>query len=706
MSVENRLIKRIYIALFVFVLVIVFVVIPLGNNIKGDGRLDNIVPFSAGWIDEAGNSVYIDDVMCKEHNGKVTLVKELPDSLMNTDCLCFESQNVNIKVLVGGKAVYSFSSRENLTGKGYGIAYHEAGICTDEAGKRITIEYESVPTASGRILNVSICSPSNYIYSGVRRQLIPCSLCILTAIFGMFLIIIHIVASKKDVLPFDALALGTSAILLGIWLFLDTNIMQLLTGAVYVWRALSRILPFTLGYPLVVFFNSMTKLKRSVYVHIGFWLSFIFTQGIIIVRYIYGIDMIWSFSRALGLFVATFTVIVVIIAVDNSIYSRRIGVSSDYRYFVTGIIAFFISAAMDIARYIIAKHKYDTNGFFTMIGMMIFVLMMLLTFLRWWMKDHEAIERDRFINRALQYAVSTNSPDTNIRNILDFLGKELSADRVFVFEDQKNGKYRGTYEWYKEGLESQSLEMVYLPYEGFIDKLDKHFDMNENRLIVRSPEECRTSLPAFYNLLFSYHANNLIISPLEVGGNIFGILGVVEIPSETLDSVAEITDLISYFVSQLVLQREEQNRVFLYNYKDALSGTGNMIAYRKCTEEELDLSSTFGYVRCDIPDLDEINVSQSYEVGDQIVVVAAKCLMEVFGEQNVFRLTGTQFVAFGFESEEVYFNNDVDRAKRMIRENSIEAYVASVYCIYGTKDLGIIYKRVDDLLKDHVWDGE
>ncbi len=708
MNVESRLLKRIYIVLFACILGIIFVVIPIGNTFKGDGRIEGVREFSEGWVDEAGNSVFIDEISCAERGGKIKLTQKLPEILTNTDCLCFESQNANLKVLVGGKAVYSFSSRENITGKGYGIAFHEAGICAEDAGKLVTLEYERVGEtgSSGRILNMCICSPSDYILRDVRKEMFPCLLCVLTVFFGLFLMIIHMVASKKDVLPFDALALGTGAILLGIWLFLDTNIMQLVTGGVYVWRALSRIMPFTFGYPLIVFFNSMTKLKRNVYVHVGFWISCVFTLGIILVRYIYGIDMIWSFARALAAYVLILTVVVCVMVFDNNIYCRRTGAKQDYRYFIAGIIAFFISAGMDIIRYMFSKRQSDTSGFFTMIGMLIFVVMMLLMFLKWWMKDHEAIERDRFINRALQYAVSSNSPDTNIKNILEFLGKELKAERLFIFEDQKNGKFRGTYEWYNTDAQSQSMDLIYLPYEGYISKIEEAFEKNNNRILIRNPEECRIALPPFYNLMLTHHVQNIIVSPLEVGGKIFGNLGIVGLPPETLDSVADIMDLISYFLSQLVLQREDQNRAFLYNYKDALSGAGNLIAYRKYTEEELDMSATFGYVRCDIPDLDLINVSQSYEVGDQIVVVTAKCMMEVFGEQNVFRINGTQFAAFGFESEEVYFNNDVDRVKRMIRENSIEAFVASVYCIYGAKDLGIIYKRIDDLINDQIKNGD
>ena len=110
------------------------------------------------------------------------------------------------------------------------------------------------------------------------------------------------------------------------------------------------------------------------------------------------------------------------------------------------------------------------------------------------------------------------------------------------------------------------------------------------------------------------------------------------------------------------------------------------------------MTQPFGLVRCDLVRLDEINVSEGFDVGDQIVVVAARRLIEIFGDAGVFRISGTQFYAFGFEAEESFFESDVARLKKAFKENAIEANVSSVYCLYGTKDINIVLNRADDLI--------
>ncbi len=699
---ENTTVKRIYIVIFSLAMIMVFIGIPARNIMKGTNDKARYTPFSEDWNKLSGERVMIDDIMAGEYEGSITLEKKLPDDIHDTDSLCFESQNCNFIVTIDGEEVYRYMSKPNLTGMGYGIAFHEVGICAMDSGGTVAITLQRVrdDQARGRVMGVCICPAAEYIYRSSMDVVLQCSLCLVTVFFGVVLIIIHIVSAEKGMLPFDALALGSAAIIVGVWLFIDTNVMQLVTGRVYSYREIGKILPFTAGYPLIVFFNSMTKQKRSLFYHVGFWMTALFIFGIIYDRYRYDLDMMVSFSKLLGMYLVVMSVIVLIIAVDNVVYCSKNKIKADYRLFYAGMLAFFICGGLDIVKYILSYRKAAINGTFTMIGMTIFVLIMLISFLRWFMKDHEAIKRDRFINRALQYAISSNSPDENVKAMIAFLGKELEAKRFVIFEDQKNGKYRGTYEWYREGESSVSIEMMTMPYEGLVDKLHEVLDNNNHKLIIDNIDEYKNSIPSLYNVIKSNHIENLVLGPLEVGGNIFGVCGAINVPSKSKESIADIIDIISYFLSQLIIQREEQSRVLFYNYKDVLSGAGNHVSYRKYIEEELDTSQPFGYVRCDVTGLDEINVTQGFEVGDQIVVLISKSLMEVFGDSNVFRLNGTQFVAFGFESDEEYFYNDVERAKRLIKENGIEAAVASVYCIYGTKDINLVAKRVEYLIQE------
>ncbi len=714
--------KKQYLAIFIICLGLVLIGIPLKEGIAGSSAENEAVNFSEGWTMQSGETVNIDEVLSGDFGGKVVVEKRLPDRISANDSLCFESQNSSIKVsiisldsvedgsdasgsgtvsVIEEKEIYSFRSRPNLTGIGYGYAFHEAGLSSSDAGKTIRIEYEGMleKHKRARVLNVKICPASEYLHLCVERVMVSCIFSLITIFLGIVLVIIYFAASDKELLPFDILSLGISTMLIGVWLLIDTNVMQLLTGNVYIWRALGRVLPFMYAYPFIIFLNSLMKNRRGIFELAGFWLSVSFTFGIILCRYLFNFDMIFSFPRFLIGYLVLFTALVSAMIYENASYCAENRIKYDFRFLYTGMAVFMACVFIDLAIFFIRFHEVEAQRIFTYFGMIIFVVDMLVEFFRWWMRDQEAVERDRFINRALQYAVSSNSPEVSIKSIIKFLGTELNAERFLIFEDQKNGKYKGTYEWTKDGLETASIELMYLPFEGLVDKMYSEFIENGNKLVIENAGSHKSSNPELYNLMKTYHIENMVFGPLEVRGNIFGACGLIGASEESLEEIAEIISLISYFLAQLILQREEQDRRYFYTYNDVLSGTRNQMAYRRFIENELDTSSAFGYFRCNLLGLDVINITEGFDVGDQIVIVAAKCMMEVFGEANVFRVDGTQFVAFGFETEELFFDSDVERVKKELDENGIKALTASVYCLNGTTDISIISKRADDLIQ-------
>ena len=701
MTSKQNIINLIYSLLFGLVIMVIIIGVPLSadRNISIHEVADS---YSERWQLEDGKKVTIDDLNIGDYGGTITVKKVLTYGVTDKDELCFKSENTNIKVYIDQKQVYGYESKPNLTGMGYGIAFHEVGISKSDAGKTVRIEYEQVYEGQkkGRIYDMYLCSASYFIQMNIRKKLVSSMLSILNIFLGVTFLVAYLGAFNKAVFPFNILAVGTSALLTGIWLLIDTNILQMTTGFTYVCRDIRLILPFMLAYPSICFFNSQTEKKRPAYNHLGFFISIIPAFGIVFLRYVMEIDMLDSFMKFFAVCVIAGISVLIVMAIENSIYCDRTGKKNRLRYLYIGGIIFVVCGIPDLLQYILLKRNTDDIGLFLRIGSVVYASITLIEFLRWWMKDNEEITRDRFINRTLQYALSSDSPDANIRSILAFLGKELDARRLFIFEDQKNGKFRGTYEWYRDGEESFGIEMMYLSSEEIAGRIYDEFNKNDHRLIVKDPEAFKNSIPGFYNILKANKVDNMIIGPLEVSGNLFGVCGVVGVPSRNLESVAEIINLISYFLSQLILQRENQSRALNYTYRDALSGCGNFASFKKFIECDLDMASAFGCVRCDLCKLDETNVTKGYEVGDQMVVVTAKLLMEIYGESKVFRVGGTQFIAFDDEAEERFFENSTERLKKMIDENAIDAKLSSVYCLYGTKDINIVLGRLDDLMRE------
>ena len=81
-----------------------------------------------------------------------------------------------------------------------------------------------------------------------------------------------------------------------------------------------------------------------------------------------------------------------------------------------------------------------------------------------------------------------------------------------------------------------------------------------------------------------------------------------------------------------------------------------------------------------------------------MVSETSRYLIDIFGMDNVFRISGSKIAAFGFETEEAFFQNDIERFKKMMKGSNIQISCGAVYCIYGTKDVNMVINKANDFL--------
>lgn len=60
---------------------------------------------------------------------------------------------------------------------------------------------------------------------------------------------------------------------------------------------------------------------------------------------------------------------------------------------------------------------------------------------------------------------------------------------------------------------------------------------------------------------------------------------------------------------------------------------------------------------------------------------------------------GAEFSAFGFETDEVFFNSDVERARKMAKDRGLELSVGHVYCAFGTMAVNRVLARAAEIMK-------
>ena len=661
---------------------------------------DHIRDLSDNWQTLSGHKIDTDYYSLKDCDGEAEIIKPIPKEVTDNDDLCFESDNVNLEVYINDELKYSYETKENLTGMGYGYAFHTVGMTRDMKGKILRLKFRSVTPQSnrGKITNIYMGPAADYIHKNIADNILSFLLTLLIIFFGAALILVWAGISKKSDLPVDILDLGVASVLMGFWLMSNIKIMQLLTGKVILWRVIDRMAIILAMYPFIRFFNSVTRLKRRFYVYLAFFQTVGLGAALLVMRYIFGIDTLVSFSKIQMFSVLITFMIVAAMQVENFNFCKKNSLPLEHKGVYIGMAFLFLCAFAEALLYLF-KGGYKANGTIIMVGMLFFTISVLLQFINWWISDQAAMDRDRFVNRSLQFAVSSKNPVDSIKLLLEYMGKEMGARRTVIYEDMNDGSFQNTYEWYQEGQYPLSKEMLVIPYKGFVDQIYDRMLTEEKYVQIEDVEKIKTELPILYEKLKKIGTFRLVAGALRSEDHLIGIFCMGDIPPENFKNITEIMGIISYFFAQFINQRKEQERILFYSYHEPLSGAKNRSALKEFTEQKLDLSQAFGYVICEITGLKEINENMGHDYGDNIVVKVSECLREAFGDENVYRVSGEEFVCFGFESDETFFGNDVERAKRLLREKECNVAIGSAYCSNGTMDLKNVARYVRSVME-------
>ncbi|MCR5831816.1 MAG: diguanylate cyclase [Lachnospiraceae bacterium] len=692
--------KRIVPAIFAAAALIMIIVI---RSVTGDNDVQGsagVTPIPDGWRDQAGNICTIDDAHTNSDGIPVVLEKKIMQGFADTDCLCFASYNVNLKVYVDDKEIYSYESVDNLTGKGYGTAFHEVDLPVNLGGRILRIEFESSDPASGNeygyIANVYLGSAMSYIHMLFDRKAISVGISVFIVFLGLMFVLISMAVDKSERIPFDITSLGIAAILLGLWLLIATDIIQLLTGHVYVVRVLNRILIMLVGYPLVRFFNSLTNKRRLIYPLIQLVCTAILLVILIALRYYGAVDMMTSFPKVLIIYCVVLAVTCILMFADDELYCRDNGMMSRLKRYYIGLAVFLFCVFADFTLYMMRRIVgNDTYGVVTRAGSLILIVVILRQFMRWWTRDRAVIERGHLISSSLSIATSDNTPDNCIKQILECAAKQFGAGRAVVFEDQKNGKFHGTYAWFEHRDEIHPSGLLLLPQKGLVDEIIKACDGNGGRLTVDDTENYKMVNTAIYNMLRSQNVKNIIIGPITTAGNVTGLVTLVDIPTEMMEEASENISLIAYFLSELIANRDEDKRTRFFEYNDPLSGALNRRAFNELSADLVARATPFGFVLVEIRDLETVSSQKGYEAGDRLVTDTVTLMSEIFGNERVYRLVGSRFAAFGFETDEAYFEDESERLIEEANKRNISLNVGFAFCNNGTKDMNTVVKYAE-----------
>lgn len=259
---------------------------------------------------------------------------------------------------------------------------------------------------------------------------------------------------------------------------------------------------------------------------------------------------------------------------------------------------------------------------------------------------------ESMINEGLRLALAEPMPERSLEVLLAYLGQHLKSERVYIFEENKDGTLDNTFEWCDNDVVPQKDVLQQVPFE-VVSLWYNSFEKNKN-VIIQDVEAIQEEDPLAYEYLKPQNIRTLVVSPLMDNGKIIGFYGVDNPPGELLDHISMLFWIVGHFIVSMLKRRALVNRLERLSMYDQLTGLGNRHAMKEYTNS-LSREESLGVLYCDVMGLKHVNDTMGHQEGDQLLMRVCECLNRQFGEYALFRIGGDEFLGLcpGISSQEL-----------------------------------------------------
>ena len=208
--------------------------------------------------------------------------------------------------------------------------------------------------------------------------------------------------------------------------------------------------------------------------------------------------------------------------------------------------------------------------------------------------------------------------------------------------------------------------------------------------------------PAWYQSLCNYGIHNIILYAIRYGQTLVGFIWVANYDVAKTDQIKETLELSTFLLAAVIKNHQLMSMLEIKSAVDTLTQVGNRNAMDEyitgLTQEPEKLPESMAVVFADLNGLKKANDEKGHEAGDKLLRRAAALLKIVFGESQVYRIGGDEFVVFSPDITEEKMREQVSQLKAMADNTyDVSFAVGSVYC-HGEYDLNAAIQAADELM--------
>lgn len=337
-------------------------------------KSNHLEDFNKGWtvVLENGENLELEPFTYVEQvpfQSTMVLRNILPENLSDHEYLFFRASHQKVRILVEGQVIYQFGQKNPLFGKTPGCAWIMVPLSENMEQKEVVIELlGAYPNYAGRINGFYIGESGTIFQNILLTKLGSLFIGIVLIVMGFGMLTLSI-AFKKGRVTRSLFRLGLLATVIGIWSILVLNILQFLVSDV-LFLLHAEFFFFGLIMPVSIWFLlSLKHFQEKKIIQIFFYGSIILSitvQVLQILNLMDYLESIWLTHISMGLILIYLSTLGIRDLITKKIH-REVKILS----FSLIVLLFFWG--IDLFCFYFAKP--EDEGFFTRIGMLVFIIL-------------------------------------------------------------------------------------------------------------------------------------------------------------------------------------------------------------------------------------------------------------------------------------------------------------------------------------------
>ena len=184
----------------------------------------------------------------------------------------------------------------------------------------------------------------------------------------------------------------------------------------------------------------------------------------------------------------------------------------------------------------------------------------------------------------------------------------------------------------------------------------------------RDMEVVRERNPIWHKSLTDAGAHTIVLFPLRSGEELLGYIWAINFDAENAIKIKETLELTTFVLGSEIANQLLLDRLKILSSKDLLTGVLNRNEMNNCVDRivghDTIRTDHTGVVFADLNGLKVVNDQSGHAAGDTLLKNAAKALLEVFREDEVYRAGGDEFTMIIMNTTQEELDRRVDAVRK------------------------------------------